>query len=78
MDVTEIHWNKRKHLAFDDVYGDCCLKARAALYMPALYTMPNTRGYPIKFALGYLVGAHLRFYLLVFKSDPLDECEYTS
>ena len=23
-------------------------------------------------------SAHLRFYLLVFKSDPLDECEYTS
>ena len=35
-------------------------------------------GYPKKFALGYLAGAHLRFYLLVFESDPLDECEYTS
>ena len=31
----------------------------------------------MNFALGYLAGAHLRFHLLVFKSDPLDECEYT-
>ena len=26
----------------------------------------NTRGYQINFALGYLAGAHLRFYLLAF------------
>ena len=37
----------------------------------------RTRGYQINFALGYLAGAHLRFYLMVFKSDPPDECECT-
>ena len=37
-------------------------------------TYIGTRGYPIKFALGYLAGAYLRFYLLVFKSDRPDEC----
>ena len=36
-----------------------------------------TRVFQMNFALGYLAGAHLRFYLLVFKSDPRDECEYT-
>ena len=38
----------------------------------------RTRGYPKKFALGYLAGAHLRFYLLVFKSGPSVECVYPS
>ena len=47
---------------------DCSCLSRQGLY---------TRGYQINFALGYLAGAHLRFYLMVFKSDPLDECEYT-
>ena len=36
-----------------------------------------TRDVQMNFALGYLAGAHFRFHLLVFKSDPLDECEYT-
>ena len=37
----------------------------------------STRGVQMNFALGYLASAHLRFYLLVSKSDPLNECEYT-
>ena len=42
------------------------------------YRVEYTRDVQMNFALGYLAGAHLRFHLLVFKSDPLDECEYTS
>ena len=44
--------------------------------MSTLKNCGKYEGVKMNFALGYLAGAHLRFCLLVLKSDPLDECEY--